>query len=208
MSGLRVVGLGGSLRHASRSRAALGVAIEGAAAAGATVELLDLRELGLPMYSPDLEAHPPGVVRTMIDTCYEADGMLWSSPMYQGTISGAFKNALDWLHLLIDRDPPFLHDKVIGLVSAAGGTQGLQAINTMEFAVRALRGWAVPYVVPVAGAARVFDADGRIREPTVGLQLKTLGEEVVRAAKKFASESSFDRQGECDRAAERVATVA
>jgi len=23
--------------------------------------------------------------------------MLWSSPMYQGTISGAFKNALDWL---------------------------------------------------------------------------------------------------------------
>jgi hypothetical protein len=54
----------------------------------------------------------------------------------------------------------------------------------------------------------VFDADGRIREPTVGLQLKTLGEEVVRAARKFASESSFDRQGECDRAAERVATVA
>jgi NAD(P)H-dependent FMN reductase len=33
--------------------------------------------------------------------------------LYQGTISGAFKNALDWLHLLGDRDPPFLHDKVI-----------------------------------------------------------------------------------------------
>ena len=77
--------------------------------------------------------------------------------MYQGTISGAFKNALDWLHLLGGREPPFLHDKVIGLISAAGGTQGLQAINTMEFAVRALRGWAVPYVVPVAAATRVFD---------------------------------------------------
>jgi FMN reductase len=32
---------------------------------------------------------------------------------------------------------------VIGLMSAAGGTQGLQAINTMEFAVRALRGWGL-----------------------------------------------------------------
>ena len=39
------------------------------------------------------------------------------------------------------RDPPFLHDKVVGLISAAGGTQGLQAINTMEFATRALRAW-------------------------------------------------------------------
>ena len=86
----------------------------------------------------------------LIEACYSADGLLWSSPMYQGTISGALKNALDWLHPLGRRDPPFLHDKVIGLISAAGGTQGLQAINTMEFAVRALRGWAVPYVVPVA----------------------------------------------------------
>src|SRR6266542_5271286 len=65
------------------------------------------------------------------------------------------KNALDWLHVLGQSDPQYLHDKVIGLISAAGGTQGLQAINTMEFSVRALRGWAVPYVVPVATAARV-----------------------------------------------------
>jgi FMN reductase len=46
------------------------------------------------------------------------------SPMYQGTISGAFKNALDRLHGLGAREPPFLFDKVIGLISAAGGTQG------------------------------------------------------------------------------------
>ena len=82
MAGLKVVGLGGSLRQASRSRAALAVALQGAAAAGARVELLDLRQLGLPMYSPDLEADSPAVVRTLIDTCYGADGMLWSSPMY------------------------------------------------------------------------------------------------------------------------------
>lgn len=128
--------------------------------------------------------------------------------MYQGTISGALKNALDWLHLLGDRDPPFLHDKVIGLISAAGGTQGLQAINTMEFAVRALRGWAVPYVVPVAGAARVFDHAGRIQDQAVELQLRTLGSEVVRVAERIAGDDSLHRQHECAQAAERVATVA
>jgi FMN reductase len=191
----------------SRSRAAVVSALEGAASAGAETELLSIRELDLPMYNPDDDA-PNEAAARLIESCHAADGMLWSSPLYQGTISGALKNALDWLHLLRDRDPPFLHDKVIGLISAAGGTQGLQAINTMEFAVRALRGWAVPYVVPVASAVRVFDAVGRLRDQTVALQLKTLGEEVVRVAEKFASDDSLHRQTECERAAERVATVA
>jgi FMN reductase len=110
MSGLKVVGLGGSLRVGSHSRAALAVALDGAAAAGAAVELLDLRELALPMYSPELEAEPPAVVFELIDTCYEADGMVWSSPMYNGSVSGSFKNAIDWLHMLGTREPPYLHD--------------------------------------------------------------------------------------------------
>jgi FMN reductase len=147
---LKVVGLGGSLREASRSRAALAVALEGASAAGAAVEMLDLRALGLPMYSPDLEADPPLVVRALVDPCYEADGMLWSSPMYNGSVSGAFKNAIDWLHMLGTREPPYLHDEVIGLISAAGGTQGLQVVNTMEFSVRSLRGSGRPVRHPGA----------------------------------------------------------
>jgi FMN reductase len=203
---LLIVGLGGSLAKASRSRAALATALQGAASAGAEVDLLDLRELDLPMYDPD-DNEPAGPAKRLIESCYAADGMLWASPLYQGTISGAFKNALDWFHLLGDRDPSYLHDKVIGLISAAGGTQGLQAVNTMEFSVRALRGWAVPYVVPVASASRVFDADGRILDHGVELQLRRLGEEVVRVAEKFASDRSLHRQGECEKAAERVASA-
>jgi FMN reductase len=204
---LTIVGLGGSMARISRSRAALALALEGVAKAGANVELLDVRELDLPMYNPDDDA-PTEAASRLIESCYAADGMLWSSPMYQGTISGAFKNALDWLHLLSDRDPPFLHDKVIELISTAGGTHGLQAINTMEFAIRALRAWAVPYVVPVASAPRVFDAESRIGDDGVGLQLKTLGDEVVRVTKRFADDGSLHRGVECERAAERVASAA
>jgi FMN reductase len=204
---LSIVGLGGSLASNSKSRAALQTALEGAASAGAETQLLDIRKLDLPMYNPD-DDEPTEAAATLIESCYRADGLLWSSPMYQGTISGSLKNALDWLHLLGDRDPPFLHDKVIGLISAAGGTQGLQAVNTMEFAVRALRGWAVPYVVPVAAAARVFDRAGRIQDQAVELQLETLGGEVVRVAERFRADASLHRQAECLHAAERVATVA
>jgi FMN reductase len=203
---LTIVGLGGSLATVSRSRHALVAALAGVTAAGADVELLDLRELDLPLYNPDHEEPTESAAR-LIESCYAADGMIWSSPLYQGTISGSLKNALDWLHVLGRRDPPYLHDKVIGLISAAGGAQGLQAVNTMEFSVRALRGWAVPYVVPVASAARVFDEEGRIQDEGVEHQLETLGAEVVRVASRFAADASLHRDSECADAATRVAAA-
>jgi FMN reductase len=203
---LTIVGLGGSVARTSRSRAALEVALEGAASAGAETRLLDLRRLDLPIFNPEHD-EPTGGAAELIEACHAADGMIWSSPLYQGTISGALKNALDWLRLLGDREPPFLHDKVVGLVSTAGGTQGLQAINTMEFATRALRAWAVPYVVPIAVAARVFDESGRIQDRAVEAQLRMLGGEVVRVGQRFAADDALHRATECQEAAERVAAA-
>jgi FMN reductase len=201
----KIVGLGGSLAGVSSSRAALTVALLGAEDAGAETELLDLRELDLPMYDPEAEELPESTTR-MVGSLESADGLLWSSPLYQGTVSGAFKNALDWLHL--PSGSVYLTDKVIGLISAAGGAQGLQAINTMEFSVRSLRGWAVPFVVPISSAARLFDDEGRLKDEVVERQLKMLGSEVVRVAEHFRIEESPDHEAECEKARERVAAAA
>lgn len=183
---LKVVGLGGSMGGVSSSLAALKIALEGAAEAGAETRLLDVRALDLPMYAPDMSDAPESVAE-MCEAVYEADGLLWSSPLYHGTISGSFKNVLDWLELLRAREPAYLTDKVVGLISTAGGTQGLQAVNTMEFVVRALRGWAVPLVIPIPQAWRVFDSEGKMQDETVSEQLRALGREVTRAARSFAS---------------------
>ena len=112
--------------------------------------------------------------------------------MYHGTISGSFKNAVDWLQLLSGHEPAYLTNKVTGLISTAGGVQGLQAVNTMEFIVRALRGWAVPLVIPVPRAWEVFDEDGNCLDPNIDAQLDSLGQEVTRAAHQFS------QQGYCD----------
>ena len=183
---IKVVGLGGSLTAQSSSLAALKIALEGAAEAGAQTAVLDIRELDLPMYSPDVSEVPQSV-RRLCDEVWSAQGLLWSSPLYHGTISGSFKNALDWLQLLSDREPAYLTDKVVGLISTAGGTQGLQAVNTMEFVVRALRGWAVPLVIPIPQAWRVFDSRGHTLDEKIAGQLHALGHEVTRAARQFAS---------------------
>src|SRR5262245_8199632 len=188
---LKVVGLGGSLAQQSTSLAALRIALEGAAEAGASIELLDIKELSLPMYDPAIKKPTASVIK-LCEAIYQADGLIWSSPMYNGTISGSFKNALDWLILLSDRQPPYLTDKVVGLISTAGGVQGLQAVNTMEFVVRALRGWAVPLVMPIPRAAQAFDEEGRPRDPATGAQLHALGREVVRAARQMAAHGYCD----------------
>jgi FMN reductase len=139
----------------------------------------------------------------MVEALESADGLLWSSPLYQGSVAGSFKNALDWLHL--PSGSVYLTDKPIGLISVSGGTQGLQAINAMEFSVRALRGWAVPYVVPAPRAA--FEED-RVVDPGVERQLKMLGSEVVRLAEHFTVHESPDHATESVRARDRVASAA
>lgn len=182
---LTIVGLGGSLSKQSSSLAALRIALEGAAETGAQTELFDIRQLSLPMFDPSI-TDPPKSVLVLSDAMYYADGLIWSSPMYHGTISGSFKNALDWLQVLSNREPSYLTDKVVGLISTAGGVQGLQAVNTMEFVVRALRGWAVPLVLPIAQAWKAFDDQRNPRDPNLAEQLRALGREVARGSCQFA----------------------
>lgn len=187
MKVVKVVGIGGSMKPGSTSIRTLEAALQGAADAGADTELLEIRVLDLPIYTPD-SSPTPGVLR-MVDAVASADGLLWSSPVYHGSISGAFKNALDWLELLSSREPKYLTDKVVGLISTAGGVQGLQAINTMEFVVRALRGWTVPLVLPLDRAWQVVDAEGKIRDEGLKNKLWQLGQEVAGAAGRLSRRS-------------------
>jgi FMN reductase len=196
MSGpLRIVGLGGSLRAESTSRSALRAALDGAAAAGAEVQLVAVADLGLPLYTAE-HAIPPAA-QQFADAAHACDGMIWSSPTYQGSVSGSFKNVLDWLILLADRQPAYLTNKPVGLVTTSGGVQGLQTINTMDFIARSLRAWSVPVVLPVSQSWKSFDPDGRLIDESVATQLRNLGSEVVRAARQFRAE------GTCDYAEER-----
>ena len=146
----------------------------------------DVRALDLPMFEPGAKAPP--AAHELADAIHHADALVWASPLYHGTISGAFKNALDWLELLGKRTPAYLTGKPVGLVATAAGVQGLQAINTMEYVVRALRGWTVPLVVPIARAQDAFDEEGRLKDDRTGQQLALLGRELVAAARRFQVE--------------------
>ena len=185
-SAIRIVGIGGSLSPNSSSLAGLKVALEGAREVGATIELFDLSSMDLPFYQPRLaeESIPPDVQR-LVDATASAQGMIWSSPLYHGSVSAAFKNAIDWLEQLHDHQPAYLTDQAIGLMASSAGAQAMQAINTMEYIVRALRGHTVPYVVPISRSRRAFDSDGKILDEELASRLQLLGQETVRLARRL-----------------------
>lgn len=180
MSRVRIVGIGGSFSPQSSTLAALCAALDHTRAAGADVEMMDVRELALPMYDPAME--PPPAARRLVEACASADGFIWCSPLYQGTVSGAFKNAIDWLELMSKSTPPYLSGKVVALIGTGAGAHSLQAVNTMEFIARALRAWALPFVVPVNRAYAVFDKEGKVIDAKVDEQLQQLAGDLVRSA--------------------------
>src|SRR5690606_32176372 len=109
-------------------------ALEGAREAGAEVVGFDVQTLALPVYTYGVSTP---AAEQLVTAVRGAQGMIWCSPLYHGSVSGAFKNTVDWLEMLAGEQPPYLSGKVIGLVATAGGDQALQAINAMENIVRA-----------------------------------------------------------------------
>lgn len=183
MASLRVVGLGGSIDGSSATWHALTAALRAAQQAGAEIEAFDVGQMDLPMYRHG--AQVPEAAQKFLAAVQSADALLWSSPLYHGSVSGAFKNAIDYLELLRLSEPAYLSDKVVGLICCAGGVQGMQALNHMENMVRSLRGVTCPLVVPVARAWQAFGADGEPLQPEVAQQLDQLGSEVVRLAQRL-----------------------
>ena len=175
--------IGGSLDGGLSTRHALAHVLAGAQAAGATVTMLDISALDLPLYVHG-QAPVAGAV-ALVTAVRSADGLVWGSPLYHGSVSGAFKNAVDWLELLGRDQPPYLTDKVVALVATAGGVQAMQAINAMEQIVRALRGLTLPLVVPIERAHLAFDADGTPQDPLLAGLLARQGAELVRLATKL-----------------------
>lgn len=174
----RLVGLGGTLRQTSRTRAALQTALGIAQTRGAHTELLDLRELDLPMYVPDwsIDEYPPqhhAALTRFIEVCRRADAMLWASPTYHGTLSGVLKNALDHIELMSEDPAPYLQGRAVGLIAVADPL----TFGAMTNAVYELRAWLAP--TWVALSRDDFDANLRLTNPRAERRLARLVDELL-----------------------------
>jgi len=163
----------GSSRTGSFNVSLARAAVRIAQAHGASVRLLDLRALALPLYDGDLEASQgvPAQVGELIEAIGAADAVLVVTPEYNGFPTPLVINAFDWL----SRAPASgtrpaglkaVAGKPTGLLSASPGPLG--GLRSMNFLRQYLQMNFAMIVHPrqfaLARAGEAFDAAGELKE--------------------------------------------
>lgn len=120
MNSIQLVGIAGSLRARSFSRAALAALTE---LAPASIQI-SLTEIGhLPFYNEDLDIDGgPESVEAFKAMISNADGLLIATPEYNYSVPGVLKNAIDWASRPAYRSP--LAGKPVAAISVSKGAVG------------------------------------------------------------------------------------
>ncbi|MGE0431396.1 MAG: NADPH-dependent FMN reductase [Planctomycetota bacterium] len=169
---LHIHAVSGSSRRDSRCRAMIEVAAAAAREAGATVSVMDLAEIALPLFRDgDDSQQADAAVQRVRQAAHEADGFLLATPEYHGGISSAMKNWFDHLHLE-------LAGKLAGLLAVASSGGGDMSVTATRNSMHWCHGFTLPF--HVIGRTADFDADGRVITAKVLDRLARIGHDVVR----------------------------
>ncbi|MBO9539590.1 NAD(P)H-dependent oxidoreductase [bacterium] len=170
----RILVLAGSLREGAYSKKLAKCAAEALKQLGAEVDLLDLREVPMPLYDGDLEdaeGLPAGAI-AFKERIAAAEGLLIVSPEYNQSIPGTFKNALDWASR--GEDDVF-EGKVAGLMaSSPGGAGGMRMMPHLRQVMTALGVWLLPEQVTLSKAHEAFDESGALKSAYIATQVEKL----------------------------------
>jgi chromate reductase, NAD(P)H dehydrogenase (quinone) len=163
MAELKVLGICGSLRKSSYNIAALRACGE-LMPAGMTLQITSIADI--PMFNQDvLDAGMPGPVKRLRDEIVAADGVLFASPEYNFSLTGALKNAIDWA----SRPPnQSFQDKPVAVFSATQGPLGGPR-NQYDLRRILVQLWAHPLPRPevfIGLANTKFDASGKLTDET------------------------------------------
>ncbi|MDQ0114221.1 NADPH-dependent FMN reductase [Paenibacillus harenae] len=118
-----------------------------------SVAFVDLSELQLPLFSPDNWNFEPNVQR-VLEAIADGDGLILATPEYHGSISGALKNALDYI------TAGQVTGKTVLSVSSAGGPLGVSSLSHLQTIVRNLHGINCPEWISIGYGSNSFDPDG------------------------------------------------
>ena len=166
----RLVGLAGSLRKASYSRATL-LGIRNNLPAAVKLEICDLQ---LPLYNEDKDgADTPDDVRRFRNAIAASDGVVIVTPEYNHGIPGVLKNALDWASRPYGKS--VLIDKPILVISVSpaftGGVRAQAQVNETLLSIPAHL-MAGPQIVLGGIAAKI--KDGMLDQAFLGFTLEAL----------------------------------
>lgn len=185
---VRFLVFGASLRRKSLNDRLAALAASVVEEKGGTVDRAHMSDFDCPSYDQDAEADdgiPPGAVE-LRDRLQAADAFVVAAPEYNASMSGALKNAIDWVSRF--RPQPFNGRQGL-LVSASpsmvGGNRGLWALR-IPFEHLGAR--IYPDMFSLAQAHEAFDDQGRLVNRTLQSRFERTVEcfmDFVEAAKHY-----------------------
>jgi NAD(P)H-dependent FMN reductase len=171
---LELLLIAGSARQGALSVRLRDAARHCAETLGAGTDVLDLRELALPLYDGDLEARDgvPAGASVLRDAIAAHDAILIVTPEYNGFPTPLVVNAFDWLSRLKD-GLATTADKPVALLSSSPGVLGgLRAMNYMrQYLQMAFAMLVLPRQQAVGRAGEAFAADGTLADPKAAATL-------------------------------------
>lgn len=182
---VKILSFCGSSRRDSLNLKLLAIAAEGAAAAGAAVTPIRLRDFPLPLYDGDLEAEQglPREALELKDLLSGHHAVLLATPEYNGGYSGLLKNALDWMSRPTQGDPSGLRHfsgKLAALISAsAGHLGGLRAQIVLQVTLSKLGLWVIPDAFALGLAHQAFDERGALKDKNADRMVRGVGAALV-----------------------------
>jgi FMN reductase len=187
-----IVGVGGTLRVGSTSERALALALAAAAEMGASTEIFAGPAITLPSYDPSDRQRSPEA-KALVAALRRADGVIFSSPGYHGSVSGLLKNAIDYTEDMRADPRVYLADRAVGIIVCADGIQAMgSTLNSLRSITHALRGWPTPFAAVVNSGARPFGADGTCQSAEVEQSLRLVAAQVVEFAQMRIGDSAED----------------
>ena len=179
---MKIKAIAGSFRKKSYNKMALKFIAQGAAEAGADVEILDLYDYPMPPFDEDIEKEgPPENVLKLKEKLKEAKGIIICTPEYNHSLPGGFKNVIDWTSR--GKDQPYKH-KWIALAGASTSSWGTVRAQLAFLPVfRTLSAHVLPAQIYIPSAQNLFDEEGNIKDEKVKERLIALGKELAEKIK-------------------------
>lgn len=151
--------MAGSLRAESFNKRLIANIKQSLISQGHQVDVGDMNEFEVPLYNQDeedSEGHPAGALK-MSERMSAADAIIFSLPEYNFSISGVFKNLIDWISRI---KPSPWQDKNILLCSASpsmvGGNRGLWVAR---MSLESCGSLVYPNMFSLAQAHSAFEGD-------------------------------------------------
>lgn len=182
---VKILAFAGNARKDSFNKMLVAIAAQGAESAGASVTLIDLADYDMPLFNQDLEAESgmPENAKRFKQLLVEHDGILVSSPEYNGAFSSLLKNALDWASRTESDDEPPLkayRGKFAAIMAASpGGLGGLRGLVMVRMLLNNLGVTVIPEQQAIGQAFKLFDGNGAMTDERKDASIKALGQKLA-----------------------------